>query len=89
MAMTVAELMEALQKMPPDAEVIMQKDSEGNGYSPLSSMYQDAIYSPNSTWSGNIYDANWSYEDADFDSLDSWEEYKRSHPRCCLLIPVN
>ncbi len=30
--MKVKELIEELQSMDPEAEVIMQKDSEGNGY---------------------------------------------------------
>lgn len=33
--MTVAELIDELTKFPPDMVVIMQTDSEGNGYSKL------------------------------------------------------
>ena len=51
--MIVKELIEALQKEKPDAIVIMSHDSEGNGYSPLSSIDTDT-YTPDSTWSGEV-----------------------------------
>jgi len=36
--MTVAELIEELKKLPPKSEVILQKDSEGNGCTPVTAM---------------------------------------------------
>lgn len=33
--MTVAELIAELKKLPPAALVVMSRDAEGNGYSPL------------------------------------------------------
>ena len=36
-------------------EVVLQKDSEGNGYSPLAGADPEAVYIPDSTWSGDVY----------------------------------
>ena len=50
--MTVGELIQQLQALEaPHRIVVMAKDAEGNGYSPLSSMWIGA-YAPDSTWSG-------------------------------------
>lgn len=49
--MTVARLIEMLQNEDPSRQVIVQKDSEGNHYSPLSDVETDA-YIPETTWFG-------------------------------------
>lgn len=55
--MTVNQLIEELRKAADaglgDAIVIMQKDAEGNGYSPLYDVEADAVYVAESTWSGD------------------------------------
>lgn len=51
--MTVKELIEQLQKEDQDRVVIMAKDSEGNGYSPLSSFWTGA-YKAEASWSGYV-----------------------------------
>lgn len=51
--MTVKELIELLKECDPDRLVILQKDSEGNGYSPLSGG-ERAAYIADSTWSGEV-----------------------------------
>lgn len=85
--MTVKELKAELENLPDDMEVVLQKDSEGNGYSPLAGADPEAIYVPDSTWSGSAYDGNWSAEDAGQDE-DDWKEMK-SKPRTLILFPVN
>ena len=87
--MTVAELIEKLQKLPPDSQVILQKDAEGNGYSPLYAVDGDAIYRPETTWYGSVFSTDWTAEDAGFSSSGQWEKFKASNPRCCVLAPVN
>lgn len=87
--MTVAELIEALKKLPPDSQVILQKDAEGNGYSPLADVDGDAIYKPETMWYGSVLSTNWSAEDACYESDEAWEKFKAEHPRCCVLAPVN
>lgn len=52
--MTVRELIEALQAIDPDMLVVLQKDPEGNGYSPLAGA-EPAYYVADSTWSGEVY----------------------------------
>jgi len=86
--MKVSELIERLKSMPQDVEVILQKDAEGNGYSPLHAVDDEAIYKPQTTWYGEMYSTNWSAHDAGFAS-DEWEEFKKQNQRCVVLAPVN
>lgn len=51
--MTVSELIHELSQHDPNRLVIMSKDAEGNGYSPLSHMW-DGAYKARSTWSGEV-----------------------------------
>lgn len=85
--MKVRELLEALSKANPDAEVILQKDAEGSGYSPLHCADLEAVYVPDSTYSGNVFSLGWSADDACKSEIE-WHEIK-SKPLCVLLAPVN
>lgn len=85
--MKVSELLEQLKDLDPDMEVIMQKDAEGNGYSPLAGADPDAVYIEESTWSGEVYDATWSADEACMDE-DEWEEIL-ARPRALILHPIN
>lgn len=49
--MTVQELIDELLNHDPDAKVILQKDAEGNGYSPLVGA-EECVYLAETTWSG-------------------------------------
>lgn len=54
--MTIAELIEKLEAVPEaerDRLVVLQKDGEGNGYSPLDGTAAETWYDPVSTWAGN------------------------------------
>jgi hypothetical protein len=51
---TVGELMNYLATQPLDRKVILRKDAEGNGHSPLAEAWE-AMYSADSTWSGDTY----------------------------------
>jgi hypothetical protein len=85
--MKVKELKELLNEFDNELEIILQKDSEGNGYSPLSGADNNSVYIADSTWSGDVYSANWSADDACMDD-DEWEELLK-RPRCVVLWPVN
>ena len=50
--MTVKVLIKKLQKFNPDYDVILQKDSEGNGYSPLTDEIEEGYYEPETAWYG-------------------------------------
>jgi len=52
--MKVKELIELLGKTNPEREVVISRDSEGNGFSPFSGLSEE-LYVPYSTWSGEIY----------------------------------
>lgn len=86
--MNVKELIDVLSTMNQDMEVIMQKDSEGNGSSPCAGADADCIYVAESTWYGEVYDTTWDAGDAGMDE-DEWEDFKALHPRAVVLYPVN
>lgn len=83
--MNVQELIEQLQTLDPERIVILQKDAEGNGYSPLSCFWEGA-YEAYSTWSG----------EAGLDKLTdeliaegySEDDLCRGEP-AVVLVPVN
>lgn len=85
--MTVKELKNLIKNLPDDMEVILQKDEEGNGYSPLSDSTTDAVYVPEKTWCGEVYNPNWSAEDVCLEE-DEWEEFKK-RDRVLVLCPLN
>lgn len=60
--MTVKELRKLLDEYPDDYVVILQKDTEGNGHSPLEGSWH-GVYVPDSTWSGNVHLAELTEED--------------------------
>jgi len=86
--MKVKDLIKQLSEMDPELDVIMQKDAEGNGYSPCAGADNDAIYVAETTWSGEVWTPSWSAEDADMEE-DEWDEFKQKHPRCVVLYPIN
>jgi hypothetical protein len=87
MSYTVKDLIAALRDLPPDAQVIMQKDGEGNSYSPLAGVDGDAVYVPQTTWMGDVYSTSWTADDAAMDQ-DEWADILKQ-PRCVVLAPTN
>ena len=90
--MKLKELKEYIIQLPSylnECEVILQKDSEGNGYSPLSGVDEHSIYIPDSTWGGDVYSMNHSAEDNCMEEED-WDELKEDPTkRCIVLYPIN
>lgn len=91
--MKVSELKEQLKNLPDDMEVILQKDSEGNGYSPLYGIDPTGIYREDETgWGGEVYDDSWTADEAGFgdepEDEEEWEELKKG-PRWLILFPIN
>lgn len=68
-----------------ECEVILQKDPEGNGYSPLSGVDEDTIYISESESSGKVYDY---YSEADDNCMgvDEWEELKNDPTKRCITL---
>ncbi len=54
MSLTVKDLRDLLDGLPDDMLVVLSKDAEGNGYSPLEEAEQ-AMYLPESSWAGERY----------------------------------
>jgi hypothetical protein len=85
--MKVKALIAALLECKQDADVILQKDSEGNGYSPLSDVYTNSVYIPDTTWSGEVYSTEWTADAAGMDEAE-WKKILKKK-RCVVLFPVN
>ncbi len=75
--MTVKQLIAKLQNMEGGRIVVLQKDGEGNGYSPLVDLGH-AIYRADSTWSGEIVDI----------TSDDYEKQANDR-KAVVLVPVN
>ena len=86
--MNVRELKETLEDLPDDMEIILQKDGEGNGYSPLAVADPDCIYIPETTWCGEVRSLHHSAEDNCMEE-EEWEEMKKDTPCSLVLAPVN
>ena len=87
MSTTVGELRDLLNGLDPDLIIVMSKDGEGNGFSPLAEAYE-AWYEADSTWSGNVIDADYLgvEEDAEDDEI---QERLDAADKCVVLWPVN
>ena len=75
--MTVKELKELIESLPDEMLVVLQKDSEGNGYSPLAGD-DNCMYIPENTWSGYVYEEDELEEDDIEDAIFS-----------LVLYPIN
>ena len=84
--MKVRDLIEELKDVDPDREVIMAKDSEGNGHSPLDSMWEGA-YKAETTWFGEVGLETLTEEDRKqgFCELDVLKEGIKA----LILVPTN
>lgn len=85
--MTVKELIIELQSFYPDTQVILQKDSEGNAYSPLSGVEgENLVYVPDSTYSGGVkfkkFTPELRQQGYSYDDVGDGES-------CVVLYPIN
>lgn len=85
--MKVKDLIKELKTYNQEAEIILQKDAEGNGYSPLAGGDNQCVYIPDSTWSGEVHSL---LDSADENCMkeDEWQEIKKKGA-CVVLYPVN
>lgn len=84
MTLTVGELIEALKGEDPATPVILQKDSEGNGFSPLAGS-DPALYAAETDWMGEVYDLP-GEDGPDPDDEDAAPD---DAVRCLVLYPTN
>lgn len=52
--MKVKDLIKKLQKLDPNSSVVMSRDSEGNGFSPLEDV-EVGVYFQDETWCGEFH----------------------------------
>jgi hypothetical protein len=83
---TVGDLLDYLAGQPRDRLIVMSKDGEGNSHSPLSDACE-AMYVPESTWSGDTYPT--PEEIAASPHLGEDDEAPEDAVRVVLLGPVN
>lgn len=90
--MIVKELIEALKQLDPERTVILQKDSEGNGYSPLANL-EPAAYIPDTTWSGEVkyelYQLTDEMRRIGYTEEDCVDELEEEFELAVVLYPVN
>jgi hypothetical protein len=79
---TVKELIEILSDLPDDSVVVLQRDSEGNGYSPLAGG-EAAKYRPENTYSGEVPCQE------DIEGGEYEEEDVAKMLDCVVLWPIN
>lgn len=84
--MTVKELIEALQKVDQTRIVILQKDGEGNGYSPIAGIDDNTVYEAETTYSGEVRIHHLT--DALIEQGFSDEDVGDGQP-CLVLYPIN
>ena len=80
--MKVSELIEILKTLPQEHDVILQKDPEGNGYDTASGA-SVVVY----TSDRDVYNLDWSADDACFDSEEEWEEFKKTEQKVVVIYP--
>lgn len=86
--MKVKDLIKELEKLDPNSQLILQKDGEGNGYSPLCGL-EAAVYVPDSTYSGHVYSLKYTADDNCMEE-EHWKTLKKSKEnKCVVLYPVN
>ncbi len=87
--MKVKKLIKILEKLNPELEVILQEDAEGNSYSPLCEVEGNSVYDAETSYSGEAYDKNWTYDQGGFETIEEWDEFKKETPDCVVLVPTN
>lgn len=84
--MNVKELRKALEKLPDDMTIVLQKDAEGNGYRRLAGADPDGLIMEDG-YDMVVYDKSWDADDACMDE-EEWEEAKEEKETCVVLWPV-
>lgn len=83
--MLVEQLIAELLLENPKAQVIMQEDSEGNGYSPCEDIYGNCHYVAENVLTGDIYDLDYTAKEQEM-SEEEWLVMK-SNKNAVVLVP--
>ena len=82
--MTIKQLKEIIQDLPDDMEVIIQRDPEGNSFTPLYDADPHCIYLQRSN---EVYSTLWDHNDSMMEKGE-WEEFLQ-RPKTLVLSPLN
>lgn len=87
--MTVKELRDCLDLYNDNDLVVMSKDAEGNGFSPLEQTVGNSLYTPESTWSGSvsIKELDDELKEQGYTEEDCYRD--ETSKECVVLWPVN
>lgn len=90
---TVGELKAVLADLPDEMKIVMSRDAEGNGHSPIASA-EEGMYLAENAWSGEVYvTSEWLDEKINAESdRGGWSEEDRAPEgaeRVLVLWPVN
>lgn len=84
--MKVKEVIEYLSTLNQEAEVILQKDAEGNGYSHLCGIDPDGIYVEEDGFNdATVYSTSWSADEAGMTDKE-WSKFLKK-PKCVVFFP--
>jgi hypothetical protein len=86
--MNVGQLKKYLELLSDDTQIILQKDSEGNGYAQCDDVLTDCILYTDNTSQQMIYDVNVCASENQLSEND-WKHIKESHDVILLLVPTN
>jgi hypothetical protein len=78
--MNVKQLIELLGYLPPESQIILSSDGEGNNFSPLTD-YSNGYYFPESSWQGSFF--------TDEESIKEMEDDGWEGTPAIVLWPVN
>ena len=84
--MNVKQLIAKLAGLPDEMEVILQKDAEGNEFSPLNDVDTESVYIPYSDCSGEAYSVHSSADDECM-SEEEWEAVMENK-KALILYPM-
>lgn len=80
--MTVTQLIKRLSKLNPDAQIILQRDPEGNGYSPISCAEKGYYLN------GDVYSASWTPGDCCMEEDEHAKMVASEKAQCVVLAPM-
>lgn len=83
--MKVGELKKAIEGLSDDTEVLLQKDCEGNGYSPLEWVDKDVVVERDE-YEYVVYHPEWSADDCCLEE-DVWRDLKKTEGQFIVLAP--
>jgi hypothetical protein len=83
-SLTVKDLKEIIANLPDDMQVVIQRDSGGNGYRLAYAADPDCIWDQNED---SILSTNYTGEQNGIDEPEEWERMLKESPRVLVIAP--